>query len=97
MSKTLVRGFSAPHNAEILSTSEFETTAFDQISNISLNLSFSESTDEILEGMSDILELMKTILESKNIQTLHLFSTAENLRKEYGSFSDKKAVPTDQE
>lgn len=95
MAKHLVRGLTAPENAETLSTSEFETLAFDQISEISLSLSFSKESSEVLEGMSDILELMKAILQAKNIAPLNLFTTAEKLRAEEGSFSDKKAVEQD--
>lgn len=94
--KLLVRGVTAPSNAEVVSTSEFETLAFDQISQISLDLSFSKDAEEILEGMSDMLELMKAILEAKNIAALNLFTTAEKLRQEEGTFSDKKAVIQEQ-
>lgn len=96
MSKHLVRGLTAPSDAEVLSTAEFETLAFDQISEISTNLSFSKDAEEILEGMSDMLELMKAILEAKNIAALNLFTTAEKLRQEEGTFSDKKAVSQEQ-
>lgn len=97
MSKTLVRGLTAPADAEVVSTSEFETLAFDQIAEISTNLSWSKDAEEILEGMSDMLELMKAILEAKNIAGLNLFTTAERLRQEEGTFSDKKAVNQEQE
>lgn len=97
MSKLLVRGVTAPADAETVSTSEFETLAFDQISDISLSLSSSKDAEEILEGMSDMLELMKAILDAKNIASLNLFTTAERLRKEEGTFSDKKAVNQEQE
>lgn len=96
MSKTLVRGLTAPADAEVVSTSEFETLAFDQISDISQNLVWSKDAEEILEGMSDMLELMKAILEAKNIAGLNLFTTAERLRQEEGTFSDKKAVNQEQ-
>ena len=97
MSKLLVRGVTAPADAETVSTSEFETLAFDQISDISQNLAWSKDAEEILEGMSDMLELMKAILEAKNIAALNLFTTAERLRTEEGTFSGKKAVNQEQE
>lgn len=95
--KLLVRGLTAPDEAEVVSTSEFETLAFDQISHIALDLSFSKDAEEVLEGMSDMLELMKAVLESKNIAPLNLFTTAERLRTEEGTFADKKAVNQEQE
>ena len=97
MSKLLVRGLTAPTDAEVVSTSEFETLAFDQISDISQNLVWSKDAEEILEGMSDMLELMKAILEAKNIAALNLFTTAEKLRQEEGTFADKKSVQQEQE
>lgn len=97
MSKLLVRGVNAPSTAEVVSTSEFETLAFDQISDISQNLVWSKDAEEILEGMSDMLELMKAILDAKNIAPLNLFTTAERLRTEEGTFADKKAVQQEQE
>lgn len=95
--KLLVRGLTAPVEAEVVSTSEFETLAFDQISQIALDLSFSKEAGEVLEGMSDMLELMKAILEAKNIAPMNLFTTAERLRTEEGTFADKKAVSQEQE
>lgn len=95
--KLLVRGVTAPSDAEVLSSSEFETLAFDQISDICLGLSFSKDSEEVLEGMSDVLELMKAILEVKNIAPMNLFTTAERLRTEEGTFADKKAVNQEQE
>lgn len=92
MSKTLVRGLTAPSDAEVLSTSEFETLAFDQISHISLGLSFSKESGEILEGMSDIMELMKAILIHKNIDPMELFNTLKQLSSTEGTFADKKAI-----
>ncbi|AZU98070.1 hypothetical protein SEPL_299 [Salmonella phage SE_PL] len=97
MDKLLVRGVNAPQDAEVVSTEEFITLAFDQISAISLDLSFSKESGEVLEGMSDMLELMKAILIAKNINPINLFVTAEKLRSEEGTFSDKKAVQQEQE
>ena len=95
MSKELVRGLTAPNDAEVLSTSEFLTEAFVQISNISVDLSLtneSTETGEVLDGMSDILELMRSILILKNIDPKALFEVAVQRGAQEGSFMDKKAI-----
>lgn len=91
--KTLVRGLTAPDNAVILSSKEFIGSAFEQMSEISLSLNESTETDEILAGMSDILELAKTILLTMNIKPSHLYDMVEKLSSEEGTFSEMKAVP----
>lgn len=92
MSKTLVRN-NTQENTEKVGSDAFIATAFDQISEISLSLSKDSETDDVLEGMSDMLELMKAVLNTMNIKPEHLFNTAYKLNSEEGSFSEMKAVP----
>lgn len=95
MTKILVRGSSAPPDSEIISSDEFITIAFEQISTISNGLSISTESDKLLEGMSDILELMKSILITKNIKPTELFTVAQQLSLSNGTFSDKKVINND--
>jgi predicted house-cleaning noncanonical NTP pyrophosphatase (MazG superfamily) len=95
MSKTLVRN-NTQENTETVASNEFIEIAYNQISDISLSLNKDSETDDVLEGMSDMLELMKAVLKSLNIKPEHLFNTAHKLSTEEGTFSDMKAVPKEQ-
>lgn len=95
MSKTLVRN-NTQGSTETVSSTEFLSTAYEQISDISLSLNKDSETDTVLESMSDILELMKTVLKTLNVKPEHLFSTAQQLNTEEGTFSEMKAVPREQ-
>lgn len=91
--KTLVRNNT--ESTEILSDSEFISTALEQISTEALNLKDVNATDELLDGFSDMLELMQEVLLKNNINPVKAFEHAMSRRKEEGTFQDKKAVNKD--
>ncbi|SOK58899.1 hypothetical protein [Yersinia phage fHe-Yen9-03] len=92
MTKQLIRGSELPLNSEVLSTSEFITVALDQISSTALAVKGSDEAEPVLTAMSDILELMCSLLKAKNIAPEFLFEHAEVLRNTEGTFEPKVAV-----
>lgn len=82
-------------NVEILNDTEFLSTALEQISTTALNLKEVDATDKLLDGFSDILELLSEVLLKNNINPKNAFIHAENLRQEKGTFHDKKAINKD--
>lgn len=92
--KTLVRS-SVDTNVEVLNDTEFLSTALDQISSTAQQLKEADATDKLLDGFSDILELLSEVLIKNNINPKNAFIHAENLRQEKGTFQDKKAINKD--
>ena len=95
MAKKLVRGNNVPQNAESLRTSEVMSVALDQISSTAQSVKGSDTSEPILNAMSDILDLMCTYLIASNIDPATLFEHAVEIRKTQGSFDKKVAVPKD--
>lgn len=95
MAKTLIRGNDVPADSETLSTSEFLEVALEQISNTAQSIKGSVDAEPILEGMSDILELMCEYLKAKNIQPEYLFEYVNEIRNTKGTFAQKVAVLKD--
>lgn len=96
MSKTLIRGNDVPSNGEVLSTSEFIAAALDHISTAALKVKDASTSEEVLESFSDVLELMCSVLVSKNIDPEFLFEYATELRTKEGTFASKVAVTKEQ-
>lgn len=92
MSKVLVRGGNAPDNAEVLSDSQFISTALDQMASTAISLKDSNESEVLLRGMADIMELMQEVLMKNNIAPTFALEKALELREQEGSFQDKKAV-----
>lgn len=92
MSKVLVRGGNAPDNAEVLSDSQFISTALEQMASTAISLKDSTEAEVLLRGMADIMELMQEVLMKNNIAPTIALEKALELREQEGSFQDKKAV-----
>lgn len=92
MSKVLVRGGNAPDNAEVLSDSQFISTALEQMASTAISLKDSTESEVLLRGMADIMELMQEVLMKNNIVPTFALEKALELREQEGSFQDKKAV-----
>lgn len=92
--KQLIRN-NTNEESEILDDAEFLSTALEQISTTALNLKEVDATDKLLDGFSDILELLNEVLLKNNINPKNAFIHAENLRQEKGTFHDKKAINKD--
>ena len=91
--KVLVRNNST-ESTEILDNSEFISVALDQIGSIAQNLKSVDESEKLLDGLADILELAQEILSKNNINPINVIHHASNLRNEFGSFTDKKAIST---
>lgn len=89
--KILVRNNST-EESEILSDTEFMSTALDQMSSTAISLKDCNEADILLNGMADIIELMQEVLMKHNIAPTYALQKAYELREQNGSFQDKKAV-----
>lgn len=96
MSKVLVRGVNAPDNAEVLSDSEFIDVCYNTMIDVALSLKDCTETGEVLDALSDILELSNAVLQKENISAANLFAHAAERRSQEGTFMDKKAVNKEQ-
>lgn len=88
--KVLVRNNT--ESSEILQDSEFIDVALEQISTVSLSLKDATESEQILNGMADMLELMQDVLMKHNINPTFAIQHAASLREELGSFKDKKVI-----
>lgn len=82
--------------ANVLEDSDFINVAFDQISAVALELKNVDESERVLNGFAIVLELMKEVLIKKNINPVDAVQHAEAMRKEHGTFSDKKYIQTDE-
>lgn len=92
MGQILVRGINAPDNAEVLSDSKFIECCYDTMAHLAENLKTCTETGQVLDILSDILELSNSVLQKENINAAELFKHASERRQEEGTFMDKKAV-----
>lgn len=92
MTKILVRGVTAPEDAEVLSDTDFITACYDTMQERVSVLKNQTESAHILDALSDILELSNAILQKENISAANLFAHAATRRNEEGTFMDKKAV-----
>lgn len=92
MSKVLVRGGNTPDNAEVLDDAEFIRLCYSTIKDKTVELENSTESSQVLDALSDILELSMSIIQKENITAQNLFAHAMNRRNVEGSFLDKKAI-----
>ena len=92
MSKVLVRGGNARGNAEVLDDAEFIRLCYSTIKDKTVELENSTESSQVLDALSDILELSMSIIQKENITAQNLFAHAMNRRNVEGSFLDKKAI-----
>lgn len=82
--------------SETLSDSEFINSAFDQISAVALELKNVDEAERVLNGFAIILELMQEVLIKQNIPPITAVQHAQTMREEYGTFSEKKFISTEE-
>lgn len=92
MSKILVRGGTAPENAEVLSDSDFIDACYSTMQDRIDALKNQTESAHILDSLSDILELCNSVLQKENISAANLFAHAADRRQVEGTFMDKKAI-----
>ncbi len=95
MKKVLVRGNDVPAESEVLSTSEFVQVGLEQIASTAIEIKSAQEADAVLTGMSDILDIMCSVLIAKNIDPEFLMEHASELRNLKGTFEKKVAVLKD--
>lgn len=91
MTKVLVRNNSTDE-VQVLDDSEFIDVALTQMSEAALSVKGCTQSEELLNGLAVVLELMQEVLAKNNINPINVVTHATNLRNEFGSFSDKKAT-----
>lgn len=96
MNKILVRGKTAPDDAEVLSDVDFIDACYDTMFDAISVLKNSTESSQVLDALSDILELSNSVLQKENISAANLFAHAANRRDEQGTFMDKKVVQKEQ-
>lgn len=92
MANILVRGLTAPENAEVLTDSDFIDACYSTMKDRIDVLQNQTETAHILDSLSDILELCNSVLQKENISAANLFAHAADRRQVEGTFMDKKAI-----
>ncbi|WNA15794.1 hypothetical protein XaC1_151 [Xanthomonas phage XaC1] len=73
-----------------LSGTEFSEKVLEQISSTVLNLNNRTESSEVLDDLSDVLELLNCYMSTQNIKPSIVLEHASSLRNELGSYSKKR-------